>query len=170
MRVDLSLGQPSLTNNGSVVPVKVLSVINDQSVALGQRVTEYTGSYTVQVNAERGQLVSADIQPHNETLPLQDLASASKLVYAYYGSINARVYATAYTYWDAAGTMSGQSLTQFAGGYSTTKQVQIQLGTEQSQGAAGSIYVSVPILIQAAQNNDSTITYCGQYTLSLIHI
>ena len=131
--------------------------------------TEYTGSYTVQVNAERGQLVSADIQPHNETLPLQDLASASKLVYAYYGSINARVYATAYTYWDAAGTMSGQSLTQFAGGYSTTKQVQIQLGTEQSQGAAGSIYVSVPILIQAAQNNDSTITYCGQ-SVSYTHL
>jgi len=83
----------------------------------------------------------------------------------YYTAINNRNYPLAYTLWDTLGTASGQSYAEFAQGYAATTQVSIELGEPTVEGAAGSLYADVPIVIWANSSDQGWQVFCGSYAL-----
>jgi hypothetical protein len=78
---------------------------------------------------------------------LDDRSTASSLIRSYYNAINRREYARAYH--------------AFAAGYADTAQVDLSLGTAVDEGAAGSVYSSVPVAIRATDRGGGTRVFAG---------
>lgn len=167
VQVSLLLGNPKVFSADLVeVPVTLLAVINVPRGQPDQQVQQFQGSYRVQRESENTwKLVSAALGPINQPLPPSEFTSPAGLLQSYYAAINARQFARAYTYWNNLGKASGQNFAEFQQGFATTNRVAITLGTPQGQGAAGSTYIDVPIVILATQNDRSVRSYCGFYTL-----
>ena len=104
--------------------------------------------------------------------PLQDDASpaaAEAVVRAYYASINARDFATAYAQWSDDGKASGQDFGQFRDGYTNTVSVGAKVGAATAEeGAAGSRFFLVPVELQAAQKDGGTRRYRGYFVLRAV--
>lgn len=95
-----------------------------------------------------------------------DIQQAVSTLRAYYASINAGDYATAYAQWGDGGRASGQSAEQFAAGFAGTEGVSVQVGTPgRIEGAAGSRYITVPLTLDARQSDGSGRRYAGNYVL-----
>lgn len=93
-------------------------------------------------------------------------AEAAAVVRSYYGSINAGQYPRAYALWSDGGRASGQTASQFAGGFSDTAKVTVSTGEPgRVEGAAGSRYVTIPVAVEAVQADGSVRHYDGSYTL-----
>jgi hypothetical protein len=98
----------------------------------------------------------------NEPTP----ADAAAVLRSYYGSIDAGNYERAYRYWSGEGRSSGQTVSEFAGGFQATTGVSAQTGTPgRVEGAAGSRYVRIPVTVRAVHEDGSTHRYKGTYTL-----
>ena len=54
---------------------------------------------------------------------------------------------------------------QFQQGFASAQRVVITMGEPTGEGAAGTIYANVPILIVATNTNQARQTFCGVYTL-----
>lgn len=92
-----------------------------------------------------------------------DRSDPSRLLASYYNAINTRDYARAYGYWESP--PNGASLEQFARGYINTKSVQFAITPPTTfDGAAGSVYASVPAVIIGTQIDNSIQTFAGCYT------
>lgn len=95
-----------------------------------------------------------------------DPAAAAAVVQRYYNAIAARDYADAYGLWSGAGAASGQSREEFAAGFAETESVEVEVGTSsRPEGAAGSVYVEVPVLVRARTFDGRTQRFEGTYTL-----
>jgi hypothetical protein len=137
-----------------------------------QRVKRYQGSYTLEPEAgtpsdpASWRIASASIaEVASAAQPAADVADQGSLVRAYFAAIGRREYARAYTYWDSLGKASQQTYLQFAEGFATTDRVSVDLGEPRAGGAAGSIYAEVPVVVVATENDRTTRTLCGTYTL-----
>ncbi|MBV9791297.1 MAG: hypothetical protein JOZ51_24085 [Chloroflexi bacterium] len=171
VRVSLLLGNPKVLSADLVeVPVTILGVINVPRGNPDQQVQQFQGSYRVQRFGNTWKLASAALGPFNGPLPPSQFASPINLLQSYYAAINDRQFARAYTYWNNLGQASNLSFGDFQQGFATTGQVAITLGTPEAEGAAGSIYITVPIVIVATQNDRSVRTYCGDYTLRGLNV
>ena len=93
------------------------------------------------------------------------VADGLSVVQAYYQAISAQDYPQAYTYWAQDGAASGQAYATFAQGFAQTTKVDLVVGPAQTNGAAGSIYAELPVVIFAQQRDGSTQSFCGTYTL-----
>jgi hypothetical protein len=165
------------STRAATVPVTILAVVNDPAVAgLGQRTQIFRGTYTLQPAANGSSptgwyLTGARIaEVAGVALPLAEVGSPTQVLQAYYDTINQRAFARAYTFWEELGSASGQTFAQFQQGFVDTDRVEIAIGAPRVEGAAGSAYAQVPIVIVATQRDRSQQFFCGTYTLRRVNV
>lgn len=91
---------------------------------------------------------------------------AAAVIRDYYGSIDSRSYARAYTLWSNGGQASNQTPQQFADGFANTARVSVEVGAPGNEDAgAGQRYIQVPVTITATQTDGIVRRYDGTYTL-----
>ena len=91
---------------------------------------------------------------------------AVALVRDYYAAINGGNFARAHALWSDGGNASGQSLQQFANGFTETTGVSVQIGEPGPVDAgAGSRHIEVPVAIDAKQRDGSMRQFVGAYVL-----
>lgn len=96
---------------------------------------------------------------------LDDRSTAASLVESYYNAINRHEYARAYTYF---GAHPPKPYDQFARGYADTVSVRVLTGKAISDGAAGSIYFTLPVAIDALETDGRHRQFAGCYVTRLI--
>lgn len=103
------------------------------------------------------------VQPSVESA---DAAAARQVIEDYYGAIDAQDYERAYGYWGDEGRASGQTYLQFVAGFAATADVTVEVGqVGRIEGAAGSRYVEVPVVVDARRDDGERQRFEGQYTL-----
>ncbi len=86
--------------------------------------------------------------------------SPIELLTSYYNAVNRREYERAYAYWEVA--PQNASLAQFTQGFASTANVTVFAGLSlQAEGAAGSVYMSIPALLASTQNDGSQRLFAG---------
>jgi hypothetical protein len=81
------------------------------------------------------------------------------LLASYYNAINRQEYARAWEYWE---TLPDPSFEEFAGGFADTKSVMLVVRPPtRFEGAAGSEYVAIPVLLIATHTDDSRHNFVG---------
>ena len=108
---------------------------------------------------------AAASEPQDE-LQAEDAESARRVVRDYYAAIAAGSYERAYGMWEDGGRRSGQTFLEFAAGFAGTERVRVEAGLPGLQeGAAGSRYVEVPVVVDATTRNGRRQRFEGTYTL-----
>lgn len=119
---------------------------------------------------------SCDLFANTDPLPAE-LCSAARpkapagtapasLIRDYYSAIASRDYALAYNFWRDEGRASGKSLSAFKGGFVDTAGTKVEVGEpSRPEGAAGSIYVTVPVTVQATTRDGTKQRFKGRYVL-----
>lgn len=173
VQVSLQVGQASTAGSSVAVPVTITSVVNvpgsDGSIQ-DQRMQHYIATYTLQRAAASGAdawtIAGATVEELPESTPVPaDLGDPLAVLQSYFDAINRHEYARAFTYWNYLGRASKQTFAQFHQGFLATGHVAIELGKPERQGAAGSSYAGVPVVVIAMQTDQTVRTFCGTYTL-----
>jgi len=95
--------------------------------------------------------------------------AAAAVVERYYAALNARDYDTAWTQWGADGP-PGQKREAFRKGFARTRSTRVAIGKlEPSEGAAGSIYQTVPVVVDATLADGTRQRFGGSYTLRRVN-
>lgn len=87
----------------------------------------------------------------------------------YYGAIAERDYRAAYDLWADEGAASGLSFDDFARGYSETASMEIFTGPTEAEGAAGSLFATVPVRVEAELSDGTAQRFAGSYQLRRIN-
>ena len=158
------LDKPTVSQNAVVVPSTIVSVLNQPNQA--QKPQRFTGSYTLSREGESWRIVRAAIAETDAAAePPASTGDALQLVQAYYQAIDEANYPRAYSYWENNGQASQQSYSVFAQGFAQTDKVTLTTGQARANGAAGSAYAEVPVVVVAQQRDGSQQSFCGHYTL-----
>ena len=97
-------------------------------------------------------------------------ATPVEVVRRYYTAINHRQYGTAYRAWSDGGRASGKSLRAFVAGFARTRSTRVFIGhVGPTEGAAGSLYVTVPVRVEARLTNGNAQRFAGGYTLRRVN-
>ncbi|MGH7570345.1 MAG: hypothetical protein ACREMK_00690 [Gemmatimonadota bacterium] len=95
-----------------------------------------------------------------------DPEAAVAVVEEYYAAIAAGDFTRAYALWADDGRASGQTFDEFRGGYAETDSVAARVGSPgRIEGAAGSRYVTVPVVVRARMTRGGLQCFEGSYTL-----
>jgi len=122
---------------------------------------------TLTVSADSGWRVSSYsmIASTAAAAPL-DSNTPAQIIRRYYAAIDSGNYAVAYELWGQRGQASGQTREQFAAGFAQTARVRATVGDSvRVEGAAGSQYATVPVVIEAALRSGERQRFTGTYTL-----
>lgn len=93
-------------------------------------------------------------------------AEAIGVMKAYYDSLNAHSYGSAYALWSGGGSASGQSPQQFADSFSQVAGMTVEIMEPgRIDAAAGSRYIEVPVAVKTTRADGSVHNYVGAYTL-----
>ena len=99
-----------------------------------------------------------------------DQQAAVQVIRDYYSAINRRDYRQAYLLWDGEGTASHQSFEQFKQGFDNTVSTTVTVGEPgQIDGAAGSLYVEIPVTITAVTQSGTQAQFRGSYVLRRVN-
>ena len=99
----------------------------------------------------------------------QSQAAAVAVVTRYYSALNARDYATAWTQWGENGPPH-QSLPAFQAGFAHTRSTHVAIGTlAPAEGAAGSIYQTVPVTVDAVLDTGQSQRFTGDYVVRRVN-
>lgn len=94
---------------------------------------------------------------------------AVQLIRNYYRWINQKKYQGAFNIWEKGedgNAVNGQSFEKFAGGFSDTASVSVEIGAPgEIEGAAGSNYIQIPVVISATSTDGSQQKFAGTYTM-----
>jgi hypothetical protein len=162
--VSVLLDKPAASPNTIIVPSTILSVLNQSNQ--DQKPQRFTGSYTLSREGESWRIVRATITETDAAAgPPASTGDALQLVQAYYQAINVGNYPRAYSYWENNGQASQQSYTVFVQGFAQTDKIALTVGQARTNGAAGSAYTEVPVVVVAQQQDGSRRSFCGHYTL-----
>ncbi len=116
-----------------------------------RRSEKFNADATADVKADRG--VTAE-------------ASPADVIRRYYAAIDRRDYTAAYHLWENDGQASGKSLTAFSRGFSHTSSSTVTIGTPgRPEGTAGSVYVTVPVKVEATLEDGTRQRFRGSYDL-----
>ncbi|MBX3567620.1 MAG: DUF1176 domain-containing protein [Rhizobiaceae bacterium] len=96
---------------------------------------------------------------------LDNRSDAASLIRSYYNAIGRKEYARAWGYYGEKKPSS--SLEAFAKGFADTESVAVVTGAASEEGAAGSVFYSVPVAITAYGKDGSEKVYSGCYTARL---
>jgi hypothetical protein len=126
----------------------------------GWRISEYRAEATGAGAAPPDTPASASAGP-DSTSP-----GPADVVRGYYAGIEAHDYRRAYALWGDGGRASGQTYQQFRAGFARTAHVEVEVGEPgRVEGAAGSRYVEVPVVVRARTVDGETQRFEGTYTL-----
>jgi hypothetical protein len=94
---------------------------------------------------------------------------AVQLIRNYYRWINQKKYQGAFNIWEKREdgyAVNGQSFEKFEGGFSDTASVSVEIGEpSEIEGAAGSNYIEIPVVISATSADGSQQKFAGTYTM-----
>jgi ABC-type taurine transport system substrate-binding protein len=94
---------------------------------------------------------------------------AVQLIRNYYRWINQKKYQGAFNIWEKREdgyAVNGQSFETFAGGFSDTASASVEIGVPgEIEGAAGSNYIQIPVVISATSTDGSQQKFAGTYTM-----
>lgn len=90
---------------------------------------------------------------------LDDRSDPAALVRSLYNAVSRGEYARAWSYWGDAKPVADYD--RFAAGYADTRSVAVALGAVATEGAAGSIYATVPVAIEATEADGTTRIFAG---------
>lgn len=94
---------------------------------------------------------------------IDDRSDPAALIRSLYSAINRHEYARAWDYFGE--TKPAADFESFAKGYEGTTSVEVETGRISEEGAAGSIYYTIPVAIRAGQQDGSEKIFAGCYTL-----
>lgn len=95
---------------------------------------------------------------------------AADVIRDYYRAIDARDYEKAYRIWAQGGEASGQTLQGFVDGFRRTAHVEVEIqGPVRTEGAAGSIYAEVAVVVRARTTAGQAQRFQGTYTLRRVN-
>ena len=97
---------------------------------------------------------------------LDDRSTAPSLVESLYNAIERKEYARAWSYY--RDEPERPVFRDFAEGYAETAHVRVRTEPGTSDGAAGSIYHSVPVVVEATGTDGGTTVYAGCYELRMV--
>ncbi|WNO52787.1 hypothetical protein [Stakelama saccharophila] len=96
--------------------------------------------------------------------------AAVAVVRHYYDAIDRGDFRTAYELWGNDGEASGQSFVQFRDGFASTARSDVTVGTPgRAEGAAGSIYIEIPVTVDAELKDGTNQHFSGSYTLRRVN-
>ena len=96
--------------------------------------------------------------------------AARAVVERYYAAIDRGDYRTAYRLWGADGRRSGKTLAAFTGGFARTARTRVVADAPtDGEGAAGSVFVTVPVRVYATLKNGATQRFAGSYVLRRVN-
>jgi hypothetical protein len=112
-------------------------------------------------------------------VPLVDVAYAEsvpstakdavQLIGNYYRWINQKKYQGAFNIWEKGqdgSAVNGQSFETFESGFKDTASVNAEIGApSEIEGAAGSNYIQIPVIISATSTDGSQQKFAGAYTM-----
>jgi hypothetical protein len=94
---------------------------------------------------------------------------AVQLIRNYYRWINQKKYQGAFNIWEKRGdgnAVNGQSFEKFESGFSDTASVSVEIGKPgEIEGAAGSNYIEIPVVISAMTTSGQAQKFAGIYTM-----
>ncbi|MEA5079049.1 MAG: hypothetical protein VB013_10815 [Anaerolineaceae bacterium] len=98
---------------------------------------------------------------------VDDHSTPAGLVISYANAINRHEYIRAYSYWSNPGKTFG-TLDAFTTSYETTDHVTVLLGEVSSEGAAGSVYSTIPVVLTESLTDGSTKRMANCYVLRFL--
>ncbi len=98
---------------------------------------------------------------------LDDRSDAVAVIRSFYNAVNRREYARAWDYFGE--TRPAGSFEAFVDGYRTTEHVDVRTGAVSREGAAGSIFYSVPVAIRAIATDGGEKVFSGCYALRQVN-
>ncbi len=101
--------------------------------------------------------VAAEPPPYRD-----DRSDPAAIVASYYNAVTRQEYARAWGYF--GDTKPVADYPAFLAGYATTASVELVLGTVTTEGAAGSLYGTVPVAIAATGPDGAVTVFAGCYT------
>ena len=97
----------------------------------------------------------------------QDAAVA--VVTRYYSALNAHDYGTAWQQWGDNGPPN-QTLANFEAGFAHTRSTHVTIGKlEPAEGGAGSVYQTVPVVVDATLDDGKMQRFTGDYTVRRVN-
>lgn len=97
------------------------------------------------------------------------MEAAAAVVERYYSALNAHDYDTAWQQWGDNGPPN-QTRDGFEGGFAHTRSTRVTIGTLQpGEGAAGSIYQTVPVTVEATLDDGSRQRFSGDYVVRRVN-
>jgi Protein of unknown function (DUF1176) len=96
---------------------------------------------------------------------IDNRSDAAELVRSFYNAINRREYVRAWEYF--SDKKPATDLQAFTDGYADTERVDVETGGISEEGAAGSVYYSLPVAIKATGKDGSEKVFAGCYTARL---
>ena len=96
---------------------------------------------------------------------IDDRSDAAALVRSLYSAVSRKEYSRAWDYFGDA--KPAKDFDAFAKGYEATEQVNVRTGAIVSEGAAGSIFYSVPVAIESFDKDGNGTVFGGCYTARL---
>ncbi|HEV7719201.1 MAG TPA: hypothetical protein VGO70_09535 [Arsenicitalea sp.] len=109
--------------------------------------------------AASGPALAADAYSDNRS-------DAAAVVRSYYNAVNRHEYARAYGYFGQ--NQAPSAYDAFVKGYANTTHVEVAIGKALSDGAAGSIYYTLPVAIDARDSKGGHKQFAGCYVLRLV--
>ena len=101
--------------------------------------------------------------------PPKGMEAAAAVVERYYSALNAHDYDTAWQQWGANGPPS-QTRDKFVAGFAHTRSTRVTIGKLQpGEGAAGSIYQTVPVTVEATLDDGSQQRFSGNYVVRRVN-
>ncbi|WP_017301152.1 hypothetical protein [Nodosilinea nodulosa] len=95
---------------------------------------------------------------------------AVQVIRNYYSAINRRDYSAAYALWQGDGIASQQTLEQFERGFTDTVSVAVDVGDPGPvDGAAGSLYIEIPVTVTAVTGGGTPQRFRGSYVLRRVN-
>lgn len=123
----------------------------------------------VRLRTESGRITDWDAEVPRAEPRERDAGSAqvaADVLRRYYAAIDAGAYPVAFRLWGDEGRRSGQTEAAFAAGFAHTAHVEVDVGEPgRVEGAAGSRYVEIPVVVQATTDAGATQRFEGSYTM-----
>ena len=131
------------------------------------------GVDSVKTHAAAPQATTPVASPPKAAAPAPSTSTAADsvgdpvaVVRDYYAAIRAHDFLRAYRMWETSGQRNVRSYAQFAAGFDSTETVDVKTGAAgRVEGAAGSRYVTVPVVIDSRLRNGTRQEFTGTYTL-----
>ncbi|HEX6132468.1 MAG TPA: hypothetical protein VFZ24_00710 [Longimicrobiales bacterium] len=154
-----------------IVDADVVHVVNpDTATAVSRERVSLTvsadGARIIAYHAAGRTTTDAGVMPADAPGVAGPDSTPAAVIRAYFDAIRAGDYRRAYAYWGNGGDASGQGYEAFAAGFAETASVRVEVGRAgRVEGAAGSRFVELPVIVHATTRAGTRQIFEGTYTL-----